>query len=123
MARVFVVSHMPHNDISDAANFGEITIINHRYVFLDEMPPIPGGGYGMPDSFASNIRAAVDRFNFHADHVLIGGDPYQLSAFMMELGVRHFNAQVRAPIRMLRYERMERRYVSVCHTVPDSIPS
>lgn len=101
--KVWVVSNVA-DDIAAAGEFGELTYINHRYVYPDELV---GMTNRLPTQFLFNLRDAAKRFNPLFDYVLLAGDNVQTVTLVSMLAVRlpYF--------RVLRWDRKVRAYIPI----------
>jgi|HubBroStandDraft_2_1064218.scaffolds.fasta_scaffold245500_2 hypothetical protein len=89
-------------NISSAEAYGELKIVNGRYIFIDEVEEEQ-----LPPAFASKMLRAVDEFDPEADYLLIAGDHLQLVALSAMLADRW------GRFRVLRYDREARGYAPV----------
>lgn len=79
-------------------DYGPITYINHRYIYIDE---IDDQGH-MPHSFMHNLRRAAEKFDPEEDYLLLVGDHLQLVTFAMMVHERMLPDE---DLRVLRYDR------------------
>lgn len=99
---VWAVHTIRDVDTSQASVYGELSYINGRYIYSDE---IEKGG--LPEKFLSNLERAVDQFEPDHDFVLIAGDHLQLIAFSAMLSARWGRFKV------LRFDRQAGGYFPV----------
>lgn len=101
---VFVVHSISNKDvnISRAEEYGDLHLINGRYIFIDEVEEEQ-----LPTPFVNNMLRAVDMFDPDSDFLLIAGDHLQLVAMSALLAERwgHF--------KVLRYDREAKGYAPV----------
>lgn len=100
---VLAVHPVHDKDLTGALRYGEVSYINNRYVYADEL----GDDGSLPDEPHRRLLAAAGHFDPARDYMLIAGDHLQMVALAAALGRRceAFNA--------LRYDREARGYVSV----------
>lgn len=101
--KVWVVSNVA-DDISSAAEFGQLTPINSRYIYPDELV---GVNNRLPDSFLFNLRKAVREFNPQTDYLLLAGDNVQTVMMVAMLAVQH------SFFRVLRWDRKVQSYIPI----------
>ena len=100
-----LVAHTLSNkdvDISSAEAYGDLKLVNSRYIFIDEMEDEQ-----LPSAFVTNMLRAVDVFDPDLDYLLIAGDHLQLIALSALLASRWGRFKV------LRYDRKAGGYAPV----------
>lgn len=100
-ARVWLVNQV-REDMTPAEEFGEITLVNHRYIYTDEI-----NDHEIPNAFLTNMRRAASRFNPKDDYVVLIGDHLQLVTFTSLLMAHHGHYHV------LRWDRLIKGYIIV----------
>lgn len=101
---VFLVHTLSNKDVnvSSAEAYGEIKLVNGRYIFIDEVE-----NEQLPPTFVKNMLRAVDQFDPDHDYLLIAGDHLQIVAMSALLAERWGRFKV------LRYDREARGYAPV----------
>lgn len=101
---VYVVHSISNKDvdISSAEAYGELRLINGRYIFIDEIEDEQ-----LPAAFVTNMLRAVDGFDPNLDYLLIAGDHLQLVTMSALLADRWGRFKV------LRYDREAKGYAPV----------
>jgi len=89
-------------DISSAETYGELVLVNSRYIFIDEVE-----NEQPPQSFVNNMLRVVDKFEPDDDYLLIAGDHLQLVMMAALLADRWGRFKV------LRYDRKAGGYAPV----------
>ena len=100
-----VVVHPIQNrdvDISSAESYGDLVMINSRYIFIDEVEDEQ-----LPQPFVNNMLRAVDKFDPEEDYLLIAGDHLQLLVMSALLATRWGRFKV------LRYDREAKGYAPI----------
>ena len=92
----------PKIDISSAAVYGDLTYINHRYIYADELKDDKP-----PKGFSDNIQRMAFDFMPKKDYLLIAGDNLQLVMAVAALSEAHEGFFV------LRFEREANGYLPV----------
>lgn len=104
MSKVFVAHDSKVTLDRDVASaFGEITFVNHRYIFNDD---ISDTGHP-PSGFIDNMRQAVSQFNPEDDYLMIAGD--QLQVLMLAVALSRAYGQ----FKVLRWDRQAEGYYPV----------
>lgn len=96
-------------DLSDAERFGSIIVISRRDVYPDDADE------RMPE-VAAEATSFLRHFDPRQDYLCLVGSPVHLATCCLVLG-----SQVHRPIRMLRYDRMERRYCVITADIEENI--
>lgn len=97
---VYAVHSLKELDVTPAQVYGEISYINPRYIYADEVVD-----HEIPPAFMSRMERVVDRFDPEEDFLLIGGDHLQLIAMSALLSARWEGFSV------LRYDREAKGYL------------
>lgn len=89
-------------DVSSAVTYGELVLVNSRYIFIDEIEDEQP-----PQAFVNNMLRVTDKFDPEEDYLLIAGDHLQLIMMAAMLADRwgHF--------KVLRYDRKAGGYAPV----------
>lgn len=90
------------NDVSAAAEYGDVKYINTRYVYGDEIEKEE-----LPAELKASMTVAALEFDPLRDYLLLMGDHLQLAAFAAELSYCGHN------FRVLRWDRQAKGYL-VC---------
>lgn len=90
------------NDSHESVVYGDLSYINHRYVYMDELD-----GDCFPEAVKQSINRFADAFDPDRDYLLIAGDHLQLVAASAALGARYSSFKV------LRWDRYANGYVPV----------
>lgn len=107
---VFVVNLVGHDkNLRDTGRYGQLCILSDKFSFPDE---VDDEGR-LSHHFRSQLDAGVRRYDPSSDFVLPLGDMAQVSYFMAQLGARAERERWTLPIRILRFDRIEKAYYVV----------
>lgn len=100
------VVHPVAQDISAAAQYGEIKYITDRYVYPDELDDKRVGGETLPEPVLAKLHDVAMNFETMKDFVMIAGDQLSLAQLLMYLAGH-------GGVRVLRYDREAKGYYPV----------
>ena len=86
-------------DISAAKVYGELSFINPRYIYIDEL-----SDGDLPTDYRSKMMKVVDQWDPEEDYLLIAGDHLQIIAMSALLAARW------GVFMALRYDRQAKGY-------------